>query len=205
MSQVREVKRVVFSFGRMNPPTLGHKLMIEEGMAIAEKMNCEYLLFPSRTEDKPNTKPEKSRNPLAFTTKLAILRRVFPRVNIIDDPKVKSPQQVTEWLAERGYTDVTFVVGSDRVEEFENRWLIYTPKFFYQAQVWGVGNRDDEATNVNGTSGTKARLAALNGNLDDFQQATLWSCAITGDLFTAVREGMGLESGKRRDGVESAV
>ena len=204
MSVLRPCKKVVFSFGRMNPPTMGHKLMVQEGQKIAESMGCEYLLFPSRTEDKPNTKPEKSRNPLAFPTKLAILRRVFPQVNIIDDPKVKSPQQVTEWLAERGYTDVTFVVGSDRVEEFENRWLIYTPEVFFQAQVWGIGDRDPEATDVRGTSGTKARQAVLDGDIDAFQQATRWSCEITGDLYTAVEQGMGLERGIRR-GNKSAV
>ena len=72
---VREAKdkAVVFSFGRMNPPTIGHSKLIIKVMSVAKKEGATPMIFPSKTED-------KKKNPLSFKTKVKVMKDVFGNV-----------------------------------------------------------------------------------------------------------------------------
>ena len=71
---------VVFTYGRFNPPHLGHKMMIEKIINKAEKLNKKPLIIVSHTTGNP-------RNPLTVTNKLQILRRWFPDVTFLSSSK----------------------------------------------------------------------------------------------------------------------
>ena len=102
----KKKKRVVFTFGRMNPPTKGHIKLIDKTMHEAGK--DDHVIFLSQVQD-------KKKNPLDWKTKVAFLKRVVPNIQIANAPEAKSPFQAIDWLEKHGYTDVTFVIGSDRM------------------------------------------------------------------------------------------
>jgi nicotinic acid mononucleotide adenylyltransferase len=193
--------KAIFTFGRFNPPTRAHQHIIEWGANRAHINDADYFLFPSPSVDKEPKQskkdPLKSKNPIPFPTKVAILRRLFPTINIVEDPSVYSPQQVIAYLSSRGYTDVTFVVGSDRVEAFNARWLPYALDELETAQVISAAERQYEAHGVESMSASKARAQAIEGDFDSFVKATGWERKITLEIYAEVRNGMGI-SGKSK-------
>ena len=67
---VEEEKTVYFTFGRMNPPTIGHGKVFE---ALSKKAGRNpYRIFLSQSQD-----PKK--NPLPYTDKVKAVRKMFPR------------------------------------------------------------------------------------------------------------------------------
>lgn len=188
--------KAVFTFGRFNPPTQAHKHIIEWGANRAHIHDADYFLFPSPSVDKKSKKgttdPQKSKNPISFPTKVALLRRLFPTINIIQEPSVYSPQQVIEYLGSRGYTDVTFVVGSDRIKEFEARWLPYALEELDSASVISAADRQYDTHGIESMSASNARRQALEDNFPGFRRATGWSQALAGEIYAEVRYGMGI-------------
>jgi len=185
-------KVAVFTFGRFNPPTKGHQKLIDKTAAVAKEKGGKHFIFPSQTVDKKKD-PEKSKNPLDWDTKVSFMKQLFPNNNISKIPEIKTPHQVIEYLEQEGFTDVYFVVGSDRVEEFETRWIPYAKEIFPTAGVVSAGTRDPDAEGISGMSATKARDAAKEGNVGKFRAATGWSGSIAEDLMNAVKNGMGVE------------
>ena len=104
---------VTFTFGRFNPPTIGHEKLIEKVHAVSKGT---YRVYASQSMD-------AKKNPLSYNDKIKFLRKMFPRHarNIISDVKIKTAFDALDSLYEQGYRQVTFVVGSDRVEEFDKK------------------------------------------------------------------------------------
>jgi len=65
---------VVFTYGRFNPPHLGHKMMIEEVINKAKKMNKIPVVIVSHSYGNRT-------NPLSVTDKTQIFEEVVPRIN----------------------------------------------------------------------------------------------------------------------------
>jgi nicotinamide mononucleotide adenylyltransferase len=63
---VEETKEVVFTFGRFNPPTVGHEKLITKVASIAKGNN--YRIYASQSSD-----PKK--NPLDYATKIALTNK----------------------------------------------------------------------------------------------------------------------------------
>ena len=66
---------VVFSFGRMNPPTIGHEKLINKVKQHAKEHNADHLIVASHSHD-------AKKNPLTADQKLHHLHRAFPGTNI---------------------------------------------------------------------------------------------------------------------------
>jgi nicotinic acid mononucleotide adenylyltransferase len=103
-----KLKPVVFTFGRFNPITKGHQAMIEYVTALGRKKGGQSMIFPSQSHD-----PKK--NPLDFNTKVKYMKKFFPKSNIVKNTKVKTAFDVLKILSDKGFKDVTMVVGGDRV------------------------------------------------------------------------------------------
>lgn len=185
---------ITFTFGRFNPPTIGHEKLIEKVHSVSKGA---YRIYPSHTND-----PKK--NPLSFTEKVKFMRKMFPRHarNIIADNKIKTAFDALDSLYEQGYRQVTFVVGSDRVDEFEKTLNKYNGEKrdkggFYNfeggVQVVSAGERDPDADDVSGMSASKMREAAKDNNFELFAKGLPSSFREAQKLFNAVRSGMGLK------------
>ena len=186
----QQTKKVSFTFGRFNPPTTGHEKLIK---ALAAQGGT-IMVFPSQTQD-----PKK--NPLAFPKKVAYMKKMFPRYakNIIVS-KARQVFEISNILYDQGYTDVTMVVGSDRVKEFETLLNKYNGKKgthgfydFNSINVVSAGDRDPDADDVSGMSASKMRAAAGENDFDSFKKGLPSGFKQGEKLFKDVRDGMGLK------------
>ena len=65
-----EDKVAYFTFGRMNPPTIGHEKLLD---VLSDKSGRnDYFVFLSQSQD-------KKKNPLDYNSKVKHVRKMFPR------------------------------------------------------------------------------------------------------------------------------
>ena len=195
---VEEDKTAYFTFGRMNPPTIGHEKLLTS-LSKRAKGNP-YFVYLSQSAD-----PKK--NPLKFTDKVKFARKSFPKHarQILVDKKVKNVFDVAVKLADDGYKNIVMVVGSDRVREFDVLLNKYNGKKgrhglynFNSISVMSAGDRDPDAEGAEGMSASKMRAAATSGDFATFGQGVSKSLsnAEAKKLYNAVRSGMGLKEQK---------
>lgn len=190
-------KTAVFAYGRMNPPTIGHKKLIDAGKMLAQSLDADFFVFPTRTHDRQN-------NPLDFNTKLKFLKTFFPEVRFIGT--TGKLFDILLWLSDQNYTKVNMIVGSDRVKEFDRIIKNYIPAYnpnvekgkeinFEKFDTVDAGQRDPDASGASGASGTKARELARNGQEVDFVNlvAPGEDENMKKELYRQVRKGLGVE------------
>lgn len=161
-------KVVVFAFGRMNPPTEGHSKLIKMVMVVAKKEKGIPMVFPSKTED-------KKKNPLSFKTKVKVLKDVFGNI-INTDASIKTPFAVLDYLNDKKYNKVVFVVGSDRVSEFKRNMSKYVDsdlESITDFSVVSAGDRDPDAEGVTGMSGSKMREFVVKDKFSKFKSGLM--------------------------------
>jgi hypothetical protein len=190
-----EDKSIAFTFGRFNPPTIGHQKLINKVKSLRTN---DYKIFLSRSQD-----PKK--NPLSPEYKLRVMKDMFKadRRNIELNPTNMVLDLATD-LYNQGYTDVTMVAGSDRVREFEgilkkyngvkSRHGLYD---FDSIKVVSAGERDPDAEGATGMSASKMRDAAARGDKEAFKKGLPPSYRYPADverLMSNVRSGMGIKT-----------
>jgi hypothetical protein len=183
-------KHLAFCFGRMNPPTIGHKQLLDTVASIGG----DYKIFVSQTQD-------KKKNPLDYQTKIKFMKMMFSEYakNIVDDSSLNTIGKVASHVYNLGYRDVTFVAGSDRLEDMKNLLQTYNgvegkAHGFYKFETLDFkssGDREDGAEGVAGVSASNARTAAANNDLTAFEEST-GAGQYAEALFKAVKAGMGI-------------
>ena len=191
---------IVISFGRFNPPTIGHEKVIEKVKEVAG--TAPFRIYPSHsTGDK---------DPLPHAKKIAYMRKMFPKYkrNIVADKEAKTVIHIAEKLYKEGFTDLIMVAGSDRVKEFDTLLQRYNGKpdrkgkiiyDFNSLKVVNAGQRDPDAEGVTGMSASKMRKAAADGDFDSFKMGIPNTIKDTEKkkLYLDVRKHMGIR--ERRD------
>jgi hypothetical protein len=195
---VEEEKTVYFTFGRMNPPTIGHEKLLN---TLATKSgNNPYRVYLSQSTD-------KSKNPLAYKDKVKFVRKMFPRHarSVMMNPRIKTFLDAAVSLYNEGFKNIVMVVGEDRVNEFDVLLNKYNGKkmrngFFNFARinVVSAGDRDPDGDDASSASATKQRQAAKANDFTAFGQGLPRGMgnADAKALFNAVRSGMGLKETK---------
>ena len=183
-------KHVTFCFGRMNPPTIGHKQVFD----TMQSQGGDMKIFVSQSQD-------KKKNPLDYGTKIKFIKGMFPKYakDVVDNAALNTIGKVASYLHEQGYTAVTFVAGSDRMDSMKSLLDQYNgvegkAHGFYKFDVIDFassGDREDGAEGVAGVSASGARSAAANNDFEGFQEAT-GAGELAKPLFAAVRKGMGI-------------
>jgi nicotinic acid mononucleotide adenylyltransferase len=206
--QITEARRksIAFTFGRFNPPTIGHEKLLDK---VASMRADEYLIFVSHTRN-----PKK--DPLEYSLKIAYMQRSFPKHkrNII----VSKARNIFEILVDlqKMYNPIgnplkslIMVVGSDRVKEFEGLINKYngvkaTHGYynFQNIQVKSAGERDPDAEGVEGMSASKMRQAVKNDDFDSFQMGVPSSMSEVRvkKMFMDLKKHMGLREARDKDG-----
>ena len=176
-------KKAVFTFGRFNPPTKGHARLMDVVKNAAS--GADHYVFTGRTND-----PKK--NPLEYKDKITFLRAMFPHMNIMDNPKIRTPWEALEELGKQ-YDEVVMVVGSDRKDDFETQMRPYLKDFgIDKFSIVSSGERDADATDVSGVSASKARALAKAGDFKSFSGTIDGGEKLKQQLYTKVRQGMGI-------------
>ena len=195
---IEEEKTIFFTFGRMNPPTTGHEKLMNE---LAKKSGKNpYRVYLSQSTD-------KKKKPLDFKYKVKTVRKFFPKHarNVMLDKKVKSVFDAVTEMYNDGFKNITMVVGSDRINEFNTllkkyngvkaRHGLYN---FNKINVISAGDRDPDADDISGMSASKMRQLANEGNFTQFSQGLPRnvSNADAKKVYNEVRKGMGLKEQK---------
>lgn len=192
---VEEEKTVFFSFGRMNPPTIGHEKLLDKLASTAGKNP--YRMYLSQSTD-------AKKNPLSYKDKVKFVRKMFPRHarNVLMNNKINTVFDAAVSLYNEGFRKVVMVVGSDRVREFDTLLSKYNGEKgrhgfynFADIKVVSAGARDPDAEGVEGMSASKMRAAASDNDFTTFAQGLpkAFSNADSKALFNSVRKGMGLK------------
>jgi hypothetical protein len=182
-------KTVAMTFGRFNPPTIGHEKLCD---AVRKANPSDYKIYASHSQN-----PKK--DPLQYAKKIAYMKQSFPKHknNII----VSKARTIFDILTElnKKYQMLIIVVGSDRVKEFErlaNEYNGVASRHGYykfdNIQVLSAGERDPDAEGATGMSASKMRAAAQANDFDSFKQGTPLPDAQAKKLYFDVRKSMGI-------------
>ena len=196
---VEEEKAVYFTFGRMNPPTIGHGKLLDKLASKAGKNP--YRVYLSQTAD-------VKKNPLSYADKVKFVRKMFPKHarSVMLNKKVKNAMDAAVVLYNEGFTKVIMIVGDDRLREFDTLLNKYNGQKarhgfynFESIKVMTAGQRDPDAEGAEGASATKQRGAATSNDFTSFAQGLpkQMSNKDSKALFNAVRKGMGLKEQKQ--------
>ena len=158
---------ISITFGRFNPPTVGHETLINKVAREAKASGGEYRIYPSRTQD-----PKK--NPLDPSTKIKFMKQAYPEhANAIQSSEdMKTIFDVLTAIDSEGYSSVNLVVGGDRVSEFNSLATKYNGKLynFEDIKVTSAGDRDPDAEGLEGMSASKLRKAAVEDDFSAFDK-----------------------------------
>ena len=201
-------KTAVFTFGRMNPPTIGHEKLINKIKDVANKHRADWFVYLSSSQD-------SKKNPLSFDRKIFYARKMFGRdVNQKNFPKEPTALHAASSLHGKGYKKLVMVVGSDRVGQFEKLMKQYNgvdnkPHGYYNfdtIDVVSAGERDPDAEGVEGMSASKLRGFAVKGNFSDFKDGLPGlSEKDARSLFNEIRKGLKLQAISEKLKVEESV
>ena len=189
-------KTVVFSFGRLNPPTVGHQKLLQKIVQTAQRMSGQAMMFVSYSQD-------AKKNPLTAKQKIAYIKKMFPKearqLKLEDDSSIRNAIDVATELNGK-YDNLVMVVGSDRVKDFETLLNKYngvdSRHGFYKydnIQIVSAGERDPDAEGVAGMSASKMRAAAASGDYESFSLGLPPSFKDGEKLFKDLRLGMNIK------------
>jgi hypothetical protein len=141
-----ERKKVYFTFGRMNPVTIGHEFMVNELIKRARNNGANAVVGISMSQD-----PIK--NPLSPSEKLELVKKAFGGKNLNGIYQAQYIMNLTNQLRKKygKNANFTIVVGKNRKGNFIDKGFNI------------IGNIAVPRTAGN-ISATKVRNAALRGN-----------------------------------------
>lgn len=201
-----KLKTAVIGFGRMNPPTTGHGVLVNAINSKAKEYGGDPMLFltmthtPFLTDKTQKLRPwDKIKNPLQWKQKLAYAQKFFD-IPISTDPSLNTIMAVMKNLENKGYEKVVLVCGSDRVQEFESQILPFnnTPDKaghinfnIKEVSVEEGGFRDEEADDASGMSASKMREAAAKNDFETFKKGVPVE-SLAKQMFDDVRQALGM-------------
>jgi len=187
----------VFSYGRLNPPTVGHAKLVDRLVNYGKAEHTKPVLFLSYTQ-------HKRTDPLSPHDKLYFAKAVWDDLGTVDirlAPGAGTIFDAMEWLDAKGYDRVVMVVGSDRVNEFRDLLRKYNNQAYHfkSIAVESAGMRDPDAEGLTGISASKMRAWAAAGDKENFFSGCppSMSKALMIKMYHAVRAGMDLQTKKR--------
>ena len=183
-------KKVVFAFGRFQPPTTGHELLVNAVKKIASAQKADHVIFASRTHDKKS-------NPLPVDRKVYYLKRMFPKTNFVAaNEEIRTFMEAAKALSKK-YKNLVMIAGSDRVPEYKKLLEKYNGDVFTfdTIEVVSAGERDPDADTASGMSGTKMREAAKKNDFASFKRGLPHTLTeLDGKrLMNEIRQGMGMD------------
>ena len=165
-------KGAVLAFGRLNPPTIGHEKLIDTLANVARANGYDPMLFLSHSSSDP-------KNPLSYESKVRWCKKAFgDKVDVVNTNAINVFQALKE-LYDKGYTDIIYVGGSDRIggkEDMTNTIKKYnnsktkageTLYSFNTINFVNAGIRDDDSDDL--TQRASASLARKHVIDDDFE------------------------------------
>lgn len=181
--------RATIMIGRFQPPTMGHGAAINAVRGHAANTGGKHYIFPTHTSGGKS-------DPLDHDTKVKALRALHPDANIVSDSEVRTPIQMMQYLQNKGHKNITILGGG---EEDQTKWkFLQNEKYkkeeypkIKKIEIASAGERDEEAKDVTGVSGTKLRALVTAGDRKAFiNHYPEEHKEVASMLFDKVKEGM---------------
>ena len=183
-------KGVTFTFGRFNPPTVGHMKLATKMKSISTGFDIK--IFTSHTTD-------TKKNPLTNAQIRKFMNPMLPRGVTVASTDSRTPLDAVVKLYDSGYRMIQMVVGSDRIKTFDTLLKKYngvksTHGYynFESIKVVSAGARDPDADGAAGMSASKMRGFVAAGQEQEFLDALPRGYRLGKQLYTAVQSGMGV-------------
>ena len=169
-------KTCVFTFGRYQPPTKGH---LKVWKKVGDTEGDAHYIYTSHTKD-------KKKNPLDYNTKVGLIESALKENSInaeVVESEAKTIIDVVVDIANKGFTDIIFVGGSDRLNDIVTLIQKYNDvpnkegNSYHFDTIEGVsaGERDPDSDSLEGISGTKIRQFALDNDFESFKNNLAFS------------------------------
>jgi hypothetical protein len=187
--QQQEENGVVVVVGRFNPPSKNHEGLLRAGFSQANRRGYEYRIYPSRIQDYMT-------NPLNPSSKIEYMSMMYPKYAdyIVDSEESKTIFDILESLYSDGYSDVTVVVGQERLGEFQS--LIHKGDGqsyqFNNIEVVSAGVKDPDSEVEDPGSSALMRAAVAMDDYEKFKAGVpaVLSDEIKGQLFSSLKKIM---------------
>ena len=152
-------KTAAFAFGRLNPATSGHELLVEE----IKRQNADPFLFLSDRASKLPT------DPLSSEEKLAWAQKSF---NGIAVGLAKSPFLAADRLHKMGYTNLIYLEGEPKMgkvlQAYNGKTMDLHDYSFETLDLVRL-TRDPDAEDATGMSASKLRQTVMDNNIEAFK------------------------------------
>jgi len=184
-----KTSKLVFAYGRFNPPTIGHAKLMREVMTQARKNGANNAVYASASTD-------KRKNPLDQKTKIKFMKKMFPQNKILPAGGTQRTFMEVLKFYDKMYGEIIMVAGSDRIAEFQRIADNYNGKDYnYKSiRVVSSGERDPDAEGITGMSASKMREMAKSNDFKTFKTGlTNLNDRDSKQLFDAVKKGMGID------------
>lgn len=188
-------KTAVFTYGRNNPPTIGHEKLFDKTMEVANQHGAKAHIFTSHSQD-------GKKNPLSGEHKVKLIQHAYPQAHVAASHKaMPSLFHIASHLHDQGHHHLVMVAGSDRVKEYQDSLNKYNgvrgPHGYYNfksIKVVSAGQRDPDQEGAAGMSGTKLRAHASAGNKEKFKSGLMskLSDEHKDEVYHATRKAMGV-------------
>lgn len=187
-------KTAVFTYGRNNPPTVGHEKLFNKTVETAKKHGAVAHIYTSHSQD-------NKKNPLDAETKVKLIKHAYPEAHVASSSKeMPSMLHIAKHLHEQGHQHLVMVAGSDRVDEYKKKLNQYNGTHegalynFKSIKVVSAGQRDPDAEGAAGMSGTKLRSHAIAGHKEKFKSGLLsgLSDEHKEEVYNKVRKSLGV-------------
>ena len=184
-----KTSKLVFAYGRFNPPTIGHDKLMREVISQARKNGANHIVYASASTD-------KRKNPLDQKTKIKFMKKMFPQNKIIGAGGTQRTFMEVLKFYDKMYGEIIMIAGSDRINEFQKLADKYNGKDYNYKSVKVVssGDRDPDAEGVAGMSASKMREMAKQNDFKTFKTGLTRNLSDRDakQLFDAVKKGMGI-------------
>lgn len=185
-----EGKKVTLVFGKFNPPTKKNLQLFNYAKIVAA--GSDLRIYPSRSQD-------SNMNPLKPDTKIEFMKKMFPsfKDNIVNDDESNTIFDVLKKIENDGYSDVTIVVGSDRLGEFKSLAQKYNGTLYNFDDISVVAGTEKDDDNE---MSSKMREFVSQDNFASFKSGLPSNFKDGEKLFKKVKSGMRLDA--KKEGVE---
>lgn len=181
LQEAQHSDSLVMTFGRFNPPTIGHKWLFQQMLNIATRERAEAFVFTSHSQD-------KKKNPLTYVEKCELVSKLLPRgVRLVRTNARNMIEIVKEIAGYNRFRKLIVVVGDDRLESFS--WIDKSKEEFgfTKVELKSAGARSG-ASNVQNASATALRNAAKAGDMEAFMNYSPFDVKTSKKVFSIIKD-----------------
>ena len=182
---------LVTTFGRHNPPHIGHKLTLDKAHDVAGNEGGDQRFYTSHSQD-------REKNPLPRDLKLKFLKKMFPdhAPKWDGDDNVRTIIGAAQKAHQEGYKNFHFMGGGDRQQAMEGLLRKYNGDLYDFNDIYShsAGDRDELGIGddpIAKISASRQRRAVQNDDMDGFMEGILTHKGFTMDdakeLFSALK------------------